>query len=461
MTGTPGPNHSASPTERLEIERIVAGGDGLARRPEGPVVFVPRTAPGERVEVEVVERRRQWARAWPLRILRAAPERRAAPCHYYDTCGGCQLQHLDYRAQLVAKAGIVAENLRRLGGLEVDPPDVTPSPAQLEYRNRVTFVLRRGRDGVAAGFHGFEKPTDIVDIPSCPLAEPPINRAWSALRSAWGPNASRLPAGAELRLTLRATSQASVGLAIEGGLGRGEPEALLEAVDLLEAVWGIDRGGAVEWFVGRAALEERWGDHRVNLAGLQFVQVNREMAMALEAYVHERCGDPGGQRVVDAYCGFGVRALELAQRGARVVGIDSDAGAIEYAERGAVALGLAARFVAAPVERALSEELPADLVILNPPRRGVADPVVRALLGQPPSRIIYVSCDPATLSRDLKALAPGFDLIDLQAFDMFPQTAQVEVVASLWAEAQASRPTRRHALESHEQLDGLDVVLPA
>lgn len=431
MTGTPGPNQPSFPPERLEIERIVAGGDGLARRPDGPIVFVPRTAPGERVAVEIVERRRQWARARLLQVLQAAPQRRQAPCPYYDACGGCQLQHLDYSAQLTAKAGIVAENLRRLGGLDVDPPNVAPSPAQLEYRNRVTFVLRRGRSTLAAGFHAFESPAEIVDIPSCPLAEAPINRAWSALRSAWGPDASRLPAGAELRLTLRATSTGGVGLAIEGGAGRGEPEALLENVEPLDAVWGIDRTGAVEWFVGRPTLEERWGNHRAHLAGLAFLQVNRGMATVLEAYVHERCGDLGGKRVVDAYCGFGLRALELAQRGARVVGIDSDTAAVGYAQRGAVASGLAARFIATQVERALSEELPADLVILNPPRRGIATPVVGALLAQPPSRVVYVSCDPATLSRDLKALDSAFELIDVRAFDMFPQTAQVEVVASL------------------------------
>ncbi len=433
MNRTAGPNLPSSPPERLQIERIVAGGDGLARRPDSPVVFVPRTAPGEQVEVEYVEKHRQWARARLLRVLEPAPQRRVAPCPYYEACGGCQLQHLDYSAQLEAKAGIVAENLRRLAGLDVSLPEVVPSHNQLEYRNRVTFILRRGTEGLVAGFHAFGSAPGVVDIPMCPLAEPPINRAWASLRANWGPGAAHLPAGAELRLTLRATVAGCVGLAIQGGSGRGEPEALLEAVEWIDTVWGIDRGGGIAWCVGRPVLEERWGGHRLNLAGMAFLQVNREMAAGLETYVLERGGDLEGRRVVDAYCGFGVRALELARRGARAVGIDSDAAAIDYAQKGAVASGLAARFVAAQVERALSQELPADLVILNPPRRGITGPVVRALLGQPPARVVYVSCDPATLSRDLKALASRFDLLDLRAFDMFPQTAQVEVVASLAA----------------------------
>lgn len=435
MSGSRAPQPPLSPPELLDIERIVAGGDGLARRPEGPVVFVPRTAPGERVEVEYVEERRQYARARPLRIVEAAPQRRKPPCPHFDVCGGCQLQHLEYTAQLHAKAGIVAENLRRLAGINIEPPDVAPSQKQLEYRNRVTFMVRRGGGGLVAGLHALESPADVVDVPLCPLAEPPISRAWGALRAAWGPDGSRLPAGPELRLTLRATSSGRVGLAIQGGSERGGAEALLADVEPLDAIWGIDQAGRIDWSVGRPALEERWGDHRLKLAGVAFLQVNRQLAAELEAYVHRRCGDLEGERVADAYCGFGLRALEMAQRGARVVGIDSDKGALEYAEKGAVAFGLAARFVAAQVEHVLAQELPADLVILNPPRRGLATPVVRALLGQPPARIVYVSCDPATLSRDLKALAPKFDLVDLRAFDMFPQTAQVEVVASLVSRA--------------------------
>lgn len=435
MSGTSGPKQPPTPPELLEIERIVAGGDGLARRPQGPVVFVPRTAPGERVEVEYVEQRRQFARARPLRIVQASPERRAAPCPYYDACGGCQLQHLEYSAQLRAKAGIVAESLRRLAGIKVDPPQVVPSPMQLAYRNRVTFVIRRGSAGLVAGFHALETPADLVDIPLCALAEPPISQVWNALRAAWGPGGSRLPAGPELRLTLRATANGRVGLAIQGGSGRGEPEALLQAVEPLEVIWGVDRAGGVAWHAGTSALEERWQSERPSLAGMTFLQVNRQLADQLEEWVGGRCGDLEGRLVIDAYCGLGLRALELAGRGARVVGIDSDSAAVERAQTRAEESGLSARFVSAQVERALSEELPADLVILNPPRRGIATPVVEALLAQPPARLVYVSCDPATLARDLKALASRFELVDLRAFDMFPQTAQVEVVVILEARA--------------------------
>jgi len=415
----------------VEISAIVAGGDGLARQADGPVVFVPRTAPGERVEVELVETHRQWARARTLRIIDPSPDRRDPPCPHYSVCGGCQLQHLEYEAQAPIKSAIIADALRRLGQIPLEPPQVVPSEAEFEYRNRVTFVLRRQRGQVVAGFHAFKNPSKLIDLDRCPLAEAPINRVWAVLRDSWGRKASLLPAGAELRLTLRSTRGGEVGLVVEGGRGEGKPEALLEAVEGLAAIWRLDSKGEAAWYVGEPVLNERWGSQAVPLAGNAFLQVNRDVGVKLEAYVQEQCGEVTGQRVVDAYCGYGLRALELAWKGARVVGIDTEQHAIATAHGNAVESGATARFVAAPVERALSHELPADLVLLNPPRSGVSEEALKGLVNRPPARVIYVSCDPATLARDLKQLSGKFQLAACRAFDMFPQTAHVETVVTL------------------------------
>ncbi len=416
---------------QLTVDKIVSGGDGLARQPEGPVVFVPRSAPGERVEVEIVEERRQWLRGRLRRVVQPSPDRRDPPCPIYDVCSGCQLQHLDYAAQLNVKSGIVADTLRRLGDLALEPPPVVPSPDPLGYRNRITLTLRRLDDGVIAGYHRFEAPDELVDVERCPLAERALNAAWSELRAVWGVNASKLPEGEELRLTLRATKEGRIGLAIEGGEGYGDVEALFAGVSDLDSIWFLGADGAIEWYAGEPRLWERWGEHELGLAGLSFVQVNRQVGPALESYVRKRCGDVTGRRVIDAYCGFGTRTLALAWSGARAVGIDADLEAVEGAQVEAVESGASARFVVAPVEEALPEELPADIVILNPPRRGLRKPAVAALNREPPDRIIYVSCDPATLARDLESLARRFRLTDCRAFDMFPQTARVETVASL------------------------------
>ena len=421
---------SAGPVT-LEIGTVVSGGDGLVRSTDAPVVFVPRTAPGEVVEVEIIEAHRQWSRGRLLRIVEPSLSRRDPPCPQYPVCGGCQLQHLEYPAQTTAKAGIIADTLRRLGKIEIEPPEVEASAAELEYRNRVTFVLRRKGKDVVAGFHGFEDTSKIIDLDQCPLAEPPINRVWALLRDSWGPGAKLLPPGAELRLTLRATQDGEVGLVIEGGRGNGDPDALMKAVDGLAAIWRLNANGAAAWYVGASTLGERWGSQRVELAGDAFLQVNREVATKLEAYVLEQCGDVVGQRIIDAYCGFGLRALELAWKGARVVGIDTEEHAISTAHGKAVESGATARFVAAPVERALFHELPADLVLLNPPRSGVSEEALKGLVKKPPARLIYVSCDPATLARDLKTLGGKFQLSACRAFDMFPQTAHVETVVTL------------------------------
>jgi 23S rRNA (uracil1939-C5)-methyltransferase len=232
-------------------------------------------------------------------------------------------------------------------------------------------------------------------------------------------------------LTVRATAAGEVGLALEGGEGLGEPNELLESVAGLSAIWSVDDAGAVDWYAGAPVLADRWGTHEIVIAGTAFLQVNREVAAKLEDYVRAQCGDVSGLRVIDAYCGFGFRALELSWAGARVVGIDADHGAISVARSAAAESGAAARFHAHEVERALAWELPVELVLLNPPRRGLGAEVVGALLKEPPARVIYVSCDPATLARDLKGLAELYHIVACRCFDMFPQTVHVETVVTL------------------------------
>jgi 23S rRNA (uracil1939-C5)-methyltransferase len=417
----------------LTIESIVAGGDGLARRPDRCVVFVPRTAPGERIEATVTEGRRQWMRARLTRVIDPSPDRREPPCPHYDRCGGCQLQHIEYAAQLSAKAGIVADAFRRLGRLDAPPVEVTPSPHELGYRNRISVVLRRGDTGsVTAGFHALGND-DLVDIDACPLAEDPINQVWAALRTAWGDGATELPKGHELRLTLRSNHQGRVGLAIEGSRGGGHAgiARLVEGIDILDSVWILGKRGAVARHAGLETMPERLGGYEIPLAGTAFTQVNRAAADLMNEYVVEQCGDVSKRRVVDAYCGFGTRTVALARAGAITVGIDFDTTAIEAASRLAREAGLGAVFIGARVERRIRKELPADVVVLNPPRSGIAPDVTHALLDRPAERLVYVSCDPATLARDLKRLSPGYRLNACRAFDLFPQTSHVETVATL------------------------------
>ena len=414
----------------LRITSIAAGGAGVGRDDGGRAVFVHRTAPGELVDVHIVEEKARWARGTLNRIVEPSADRRTAPCRFYARCGGCTLEHLEYDAQLRAKAGIVADALSRIGGLAVTPPEVIASPSEFHYRNRMSFTLVRLRSGdVLAGFHQLERPDRVLDIDeTCLMPEPGVATTWGQLRSAWGDGAERLPSGVRLRITLRATAAGRTSLLIQGGFSGGRPDELLARVPSLAAIWHQPQpDDAPVLLAGEEDLAETWQDEELTLGGAVFLQVNRGAAALLDRYVMELAGDVSGRVVVDAYCGVGMHARRLARQGARVRGIELDPHAVSEARR-AVPGGV---FAAARVEDALAGMLPADLVVLNPPRAGIDAAAAAALLDAPPARIIYVSCDPATLARDLKRLAAAFSLRSVRCFDLFPQTAHVETVVEL------------------------------
>jgi len=417
---------------RVRIESIAGGGDGVGHLKDGRVIFVPRTAPGDLAEVRITNRAKRWARGRVERIVEPSPDRREPPCVFADRCGGCALEHLAYPAQLAAKARVIGDALSRIAGIPTEPPEVTASPVTERYRNRVSFTLRRGGAGeVVAGFHDAFDASRIVDVDGrCLLPEEPVARAWDELRAGWGPDARLLPSGAELRLTLRGTNRGDVVLVVEGGGSPGRPEELLERVPRLRSIW--HRPGSTEaepvLLAGEETVAEEWGGRTIELGATAFLQVNRAAAALLEEYAVEQVGPASGIRAVDAYCGVGLYGRRMAAAGARVTGIESDPAAVAVANRGAPE-GFEA--VEGRVEERLGEALPADVVILNPPRGGLDAEVLALLAATPPARIVYVSCDPATLARDLKRLGAGFRITALRGFDLFPQTAHVETVATL------------------------------
>ncbi|CAN5240030.1 23S rRNA (uracil(1939)-C(5))-methyltransferase RlmD [soil metagenome] len=413
----------------VRIDSIAAGGEGVGRLADGRVVFAHRTAPGDLAELVLQEEHPRWTRARLARVLEPSAERRPAPCRFYAECGGCTVEHLTYPAQLRAKGRIVADALNRIGGLDVAPPEVVPSPREHRYRNRVSFALRRMRDGrVVAGFHAIGDPHRIVEIDgACLLMEEPVGSVWDGLRAQWGPGADRLPAGQQLRLTLRANAGGKVSLLVEGGSSGGKMEELISRVPGLASVWHQPAGTDAVLIAGAPGLPESWGDETLELSGAAFLQVNRGAAALLEAHVAEAAGRVSGLRVVDAYCGVGLHARRLARAGATVIGLELDPGALAEARRAAPS---GAWYEQGTVESLLPGHLPADLVILNPPRAGAAPEVTAALQASPPPKLIYISCNPATLARDLKRMN-AMSVTDLRAFDLFPQTAHVETVVVL------------------------------
>lgn len=416
----------------VEIHGLAADGAGVGRLEDGRILFVHRTAPGDRGRVRLTRVRKRWARGRLEEVLHPGPDRRTAPCPRYSRCGGCVMEHIAYEGQLTAKASRVSETLARIGGRTgVPTPEVHPSPREFRYRNRASFTLRRlGGDRVVAGFHELETPGRIVDLGGeCLLLEEGVALAWDGIRSGWGPGAGRLPAGSELRLTVRGMADGSAILLVEGGDSPGDAPGLLERAPTLRAVWWLQEGsGQPVLLAGEERVEEEWFGERIAIRPGAFLQVNREGGGLLHRGVLQELGSPGGGAVLDAYCGSGLYGRRLAGEGARATGIELSTEAVAMAESRPVP---GFRILQGRVEDRLVEALPVDRAVLNPPRQGTANGVMQTLAREVRERIVYVSCDPATLARDLAQLGEGFRLDRLQLFDLFPQTAHVEIVATL------------------------------
>ena len=406
----------------VTVRGIAAGGSGVADLPDGRVVFVPRTAPGDRVSINIDRAKPRWARGSVQQILEPGADRRKPLCALYDDCGGCQLQHISYESQLEWKGRIVADALTRIGRLSnVEPPEVVASPEITGYRNRITFTLRRLRGGhVAAGFHGLCRPAHVVDVSDeCVLPAAPLIEAWRSLRRGWGRGAGHLPSAGRLQLTLR-LEQEGVTLVVDGGQALWKADELHEAVPEVSAIWHVPRDAA--------SAPRLVAGIRSDEAVPRFEQVNPGAALLLMDYVVRTAGS--GVRAIDAYCGSGRYGHALATREWEVVGIESDAWACRTAR---LAAPLGFTIVEGRAEDRLADVLPADLLIVNPPRAGLSSDVVEAVSRAPARRLIYVSCDPATLGRDIDRLRGTYVPGHVQCFDLFPQTAHVETVIEMRA----------------------------
>jgi len=414
----------------VDIRSIGAGGVGVGNLADGRVVFVPRSAPGDRVRIRLTREKERWARGRLEAVLNPSPDRRTPPCPLYDQCGGCALQHISYEEQLRWKGRIVGDAIRRIGGRRTEDPQVAGSPTEFDYRNKLSLAFRRSRGGrIVAGFHALDAPDTVLDVHGeCLLPVEPLRSLWIRLREGWGPGGSLLPEGRELRLTLRAEDPHEGTILIEGGKGGGNPEALLSAVAGLTSIWWQSPGGEVRHLAGARAVRVAWMEETVELAGGAFLQVNSAAGQLLHRFVHQRAGEGDPQRVLEGYCGTGALGRALAREGREVVGIELDPLAAGEALRDSPPTF---QVVEGPVEDHLADHLPADLVLLNPPRSGLDEGVSETLRRRPTGRLIYISCDPATLARDLKRMGSHYRIETLQCFDLFPQTSHVETVAIL------------------------------
>ena len=404
----------------VTIESIAAGGDGVGRT-EGRVVFVPRAAPGDVARVRL-EPKGRFARGEIVELLRPSPDRVEPPCVHYreDHCGGCQLQHLAYDAQLAAKGRIITETLARIGKRAVTLDAVRPSARPWRYRRKLTLAMRWSRDGGwVAGLHPYDDPDSVFALGDCPITDERVVAIWKAILAQ-----SRLfPRVPRLRGAVRLLDEGA-SFVLEGGRQWRDGQALLDAVAELRAVWWAPEESRPRLVAQR--------DERAT-TGASFAQVNVAVGAALHDHVVRQVAAYGPATVIDAYAGTGDTAVRFAESGARVTAIELDRDAATFA---ATRLTAPSRSVQGRVEDHLPSALPADVVVINPPRSGVDARVTAALqdAAVAPRAVIYVSCDPATLARDL-ARMPRYRVAGAVAFDMFPQTAHVETVCELVPEA--------------------------
>ncbi|MBV9599818.1 MAG: class I SAM-dependent RNA methyltransferase [Chloroflexi bacterium] len=413
----------------VELSGAAFGGEAVGHLPDGRVVFVPRGLPGELVRVQVVEERRDFARGELVTVLRGAAQRIDPPCaHYAEGCGGCSWQHADYSLQLQLKQAIVVDQLGRIGHFPYAEELVRPPLGMLEpwhYRNQARFTVGRRFGELCFTHRGSHR---LLRIEQCWIVHPSID---AVLRVAQG----------RLADIQRHIHQISVRV----GANTGE---LLISPALPEIP---------ELESGQPHLEEELLGRRFRLQPPSFFQVNtrREqrdlpsviqrawlplpanglsMADLLALLVVDRLSPDPADVVVDAYSGVGTFALLLAPLVRETVGIEEARSAIRDAEHNARDVPNV-RFVEAKTEAALpSLSVRPSAVVLDPARAGCHPEVLRALLATRPARIVYVSCDPSTLARDLRVLVDGgYTLHEVQPLDMFPQTYHVECVALLTA----------------------------
>jgi len=380
----------------VTVEKLVAGGDGLARV-DGIPIFVPRSAPGDRARVRLVERRPDYARAEIVELLSPGPGRREPPCPYFVDCGGCQLQHVEDGLQVRYKAEAVVETLSRVGGVKVPPSLEVVAGEAWGYRLRTQLHTGRDAQGaVQVGYFARGSHT-LVPVSACPILDPALEAQIPALPE-------RLAGELPSRLDL---------LVGDGGALSAAP-----VVDDLPH-------GDVPLTVG---------DFTYRLDARCFFQAHRTLVGRLVA---SAVGRWEGEAAVDLYAGVGLFSLPLGRRYRSVTAVEGDRVAARYARGNAKRHRLPHVAVVPQAVESWVGQLPSgvDRVLVDPPRDGLATPVRKALLLRLPERITYVSCHAATLARDLRELLTRYRLEALALFDLFPQSGHMESVAQLVRDA--------------------------
>lgn len=392
----------------------VYGGEALARLPDGRAVFIPYALPDERIRIRLVEEKERYARAELLEVLSASPGRIEPRCAHFTQCGGCHYQHIPYQEQLIIKQSILKNQLERVGKLP-DPPvrSMVPSPTAWNYRNHIQLnISENGNPGYFK-----HRSKQVVPIQECHLPEESLNQIWPALDLEFIPGLDRV--------SLRAGEGGQDTMIV---LESSDPKPIEFAVDLPLSAVHQGPGGEIVLAGDDFTIIEIHGFPFVVSAG-SFFQVNTPMAELIVDYLLDTLPLTEHTVLLDVYCGVGLFSVFLAPLVKQIIGIESDSSAAAdflYNLAGFDSVEL----YDVPAEDILPYlEISPDIILLDPPRAGISKKVLDSVVSLQPDLIAYISCDPATLARDVSRLHnQGYQLQQSTPFDMFPQTYHIESI---------------------------------
>lgn len=439
----------------VHVEDLTHDGAGVAKI-DGYPLFIHGALPGEDVHVHVLKTLKSYGFAKLLQIENASPFRVEAPCPVFDTCGGCQVQHLSYEGQMTFKRKLVRDAITRIGKL----PDVPVHPVKgmedpWRYRNKsqIPFGMEEGR--VVAGFYA-PRSHKIADTDICIIQTPEADSIMTGIKQKLTemgiePYEEETHRG-QLRHVVvrkaRATGEVMVVLVTKKKKFPQAERAVELIRELVPATVSIVQnintektnvifGDETITLWGNDIIEDRIGDVRFEISARSFYQINPEQTEVLYGQALQYADLTGNETVIDAYCGIGTISLFLAQKAKFVMGVEIVPPAIEDAKRNAELNGLSnTLFEAGPAEQVIprwyKEGKRADVLVVDPPRKGCDEQLLQTILKQRPERVVYVSCNPATLARDLRILEDGgYRTQEVQPVDMFPQSTHCEAVAWL------------------------------
>jgi 23S rRNA (uracil1939-C5)-methyltransferase len=442
----------------LEIIDLNSSGDGVAKV-DGQVVFVPDTVTGDRCLVRLLKLKSKYAEGKLEKLLESSSHRIRPRCIVADKCGGCQWQHIDYEYQLQVKSDRVLQALQRIGGFsQPNVASILHNSNDLHYRNKSTYPLSRSAIGnVQAGYYR-KGSHQLINLNQCPVQDSRLNPLLAEIkqdiqRQGWSIYNEELHRGklrhlslrigkhtGEILLTLISTEPNLPGLPEQAEIWLKKYPSLTGVIlnhhpQKNNVIFGED----TITIAGQSHLTEMFADIKLQLQADTFFQVNTEAAETLSKVIIEQLDLKGDEIAIDAYCGIGTFTLPIARKVERVIGIESHPASVEQAKLNAQINNISnADFHLGTVEKVLRQiELQPQVILLDPPRKGCEKSVIEAIIDKKPDRIAYISCQPATLARDLKLLcnSGNYYLKLVQPADFFPQTTHVESVAFLQAES--------------------------